>query len=93
MDPKFERCASKNAANLRKHGVAFDEAASAFQDPFARVFDDLDHSTKESRELLVGYSDRRLLVVAFTTREGRVRVISARRATYRERKIHEEEIQ
>lgn len=92
VDQVFEWDTAKDAANVHKHGVAFEEAAAAFQDPFARIFEDPDHSIDEHRELLIGYSDRRLLVVSFTTRYGRVRLISARRATPRERKIHEEEI-
>lgn len=71
MDLQFEWGAAKARANLKKHGVAFDEALSVFADPSARVFDDPDHSEEELRELIVGFSRRsRLLVVGFTERSG-----------------------
>lgn len=92
VDQLFEWNTEKDTANRRKHGVSFDEATTAFQDLRAIVFDDPDHSSDEHREVLVGYSDRRLLVVSFTIRDGRVRLISARRATPQERHIHEEEV-
>ncbi len=82
---------AKAAANLHKHGVDFKEAASAFADPLAALFTDPNHSEMESREILVGYSDRnRLLVVSFTERDQAIRIISARTATSTERKRHEE---
>jgi uncharacterized DUF497 family protein len=82
MEIEFEWDARKAAANIRRHGVAFEEATSVFADPLARIFDDPDHSVDERREIIVGYSSRpRLLVVGFADRSGRVRVIPARRAT------------
>jgi uncharacterized DUF497 family protein len=91
MNRDFEWDARKAAANLKKHGVAFDEAVSVFGDPLARIFDDPDHSDGEHREIIVGYSKRpRLLVVGFTERGGRVRLINARRATPTETTRHEE---
>jgi len=93
MDLQFEWDDAKAKANLKKHGVAFDEALSVFADPLARIFDDPDHSEDETRELIVGFSTKpRLLVVGFTERSGRVRLIHARRATKAERKRHEENI-
>jgi len=93
MDLQFEWDDAKAKANLKKHGVAFDEALSVFADPLARIFDDPDHSEDETRELIVGFSTKpRLLVVGFTERSGRVRLIHARRATKAERKRHEEDI-
>jgi uncharacterized DUF497 family protein len=82
---------SKAGANYRKHGVRFDEAVTVFNDPLAAVFADEDHSVSEAREVIVGYSlRRRLLIVSFTERENqRVRVISARLATRRETQAHE----
>ena len=81
----------KDAANRRKHGIAFDEALTVFADPLARIFDDPDHSAGEAREIIVGHSARqRLLLVSFTERGGKVRIISARAATKRERKDYEE---
>ena len=93
MSLEFEWDARKNAANLKKHGLAFDEALTVFADPLARIFDDPDHSVEEPREIIIGYSGRpRLLVVGYTERSGRVRLIHARRATRAERKHHEENL-
>ena len=91
MHLQFEWDDAKAKANLTKHGIAFDEALSVFADPLARIFDAPDHSSDETRELIVGFSRKpRLLVVGFTERSGRVRLIHARRATQAERKRHEE---
>ncbi len=91
MGLEFEWDIRKAETNLKKHGVAFDEALTVFADTLARIFDDPDHSAEEPREIVIGYSTRpRLLVVGFTERSGRVRLIHARRATKSERKHHEE---
>lgn len=91
MSLEFEWDDAKAKANLKKHGVAFDEALSVFADPLARIFDDPEHSEDEPRELIIGMSGRpRLLIVGFTERSGRVRLIHARRATRAEQKRHEE---
>lgn len=88
----FEWDSRKAEANRRKHGVAFEEASAVFADPLARIFDDPDHSLREQREIIVGRSSKaRLLLVAFTERGDRVRIISARPATRRERQFHEED--
>ena len=77
--------------NLRKHDVSFQEALSVFEDPNAQIHDDPRHSQYEAREIIVGYSARlRLVLVAFTEREGIIRIISARKATFLERIDHEE---
>jgi len=71
--------------------VAFAEAETVFADEHAQLIDDPDHSTEEDRFLLLGLSARlRILVVAHTYREaeGMIRIISARRATRRERDIY-----
>jgi uncharacterized DUF497 family protein len=84
---RFEWDRIKNAANLKKHGVSFEEAQSAFYDEFAVQFYDDDHSTSEDRFLLLGLSARaRLLLVCHCEREAGniLRIISARRATSRE---------
>jgi uncharacterized protein len=87
---RFEWDGHKGASNFRKHRVSFDEAVTVFYDPLAATFDDPDHSQDESRLVTVGYSARgRLLVVCHVERGGTVRLISARRATPRERKRHE----
>jgi uncharacterized protein len=92
MGYRFEWDAKKERANRAKHGVAFDEAMTAFGDPQALLEHDPDHSFAESRYLLLGQSKRgRLLVVSFTDRPPNTRIISARRATPRERAQYEEE--
>jgi uncharacterized DUF497 family protein len=89
--PTFEWDPSKAAANVEKHGVTFEEAVSVFQDPLGKVHPDPDHSESEPRAILVGHSaQRRLLLVAFTERQGKIRVISARQVTRRERRDYEE---
>lgn len=81
----------KVAANLARHGVSFEEAATVFGDPLSDTFDDPDHSTEERRFLIVGTSDRgRMLIVAHTDDGRIVRIISAREPTHRERKSYEE---
>lgn len=87
---RFEWDGNKAASNLKKHRVSFDEAVTVFYDPLAATFEDPDHSQDESRLVTVGYSARgRLLVVCHVERGGGARLISARRATPRERKRHE----
>ena len=51
---EFEWDQNKGTANLRKHGVGFEEAETAFNDEFARIFEDEEHSDVEPREILVG---------------------------------------
>ena len=87
----FEWDPQKAIANERKHAVTFDEATTAFGDPFGTVTDDPRHSQGERRLVLLGYSQaNRLLAVMFTERGGRIRLISARTATRRERNDYEE---
>ena len=89
--PTFEWDLAKAVANVKKHGVSFEEAATVFQDALAKIHPDPDHSESEPREILVGYSVQgRLLLVAFTDRRGRIRLISARQVTRRERRDYEE---
>jgi uncharacterized protein len=90
---QFEWDDGKARRNLQKHGISFMQAITAFDDPFALVAPDDKHSgAGERREWLIGESDDGVLVVVFTRRrEGRVcRIISARRASQRERKRYEE---
>ncbi len=88
---KFEWHGTKATANRRKHGVAFNEAATIFADILSNVFPDPDHSDDETRFLIIGMSEaRRILVVSHTYREERIRIISAREATQKERKFYEE---
>jgi uncharacterized protein len=87
----FEWNAEKAILNERRHGVSFDEAETVFDDPYARVSYDPDHSVSEHRLILIGHSYRnRLLFVSFTEREGLIRIISARKATRKERDGYEE---
>ena len=92
IDTLFEWDEVKADANFRKHKVPFEEAASVFPDPLAKLFDDEAHSVAEHREILIGHSRRqRLLLVSFTERApDRVRIISARKATKTERLAYEE---
>ena len=94
MSLKFEWDPKKAAGNVSKHGVSFGEAVTAFADPLARIFDDEDHSVDDQREIIIGRSARlRLVVVCFSAREDTVRIFSARRATKRERRDYEENVQ
>lgn len=87
---EFEWNDSKATANLKKHGVSFDEAKSVFSNVLAVIFDDEAHSVSEKREILVRYSkDNRLLLISFTERPNAIRIISARLATRREREDYE----
>jgi uncharacterized protein len=87
----FEWDAKKAQANLSKHGVSFAEAVTAFGDPLSMNMPDPDHSDSEQRFIVLGMSDRfRLLVVSYTERLPRTRIISARLATRKERKQYEE---
>jgi uncharacterized protein len=88
---RFEWNALKAAANLRKHGVSFDEAASVFFDPLSATGNDPDHSLDERRFVTFGMSSSaRLLVVAHVEHDGAIRIITARLATRAERKLYEE---
>jgi uncharacterized protein len=78
----FEWNARKAAANLKKHGIAFEDAATVFLDPLATTFPDPDHSLDEQREITIGYTMKGYLAfVSHCERRERIRIISARRAT------------
>ncbi len=82
----FEWDSTKATANLRKHKVLFTEAASVFLDPLALTFADPDHSEHENREITIGISNKeRTLFVSHYLRGDRLRIISARKATKREK--------
>ena len=89
---QFEWDKQKAETNLTGHGVSFEEASTAFYDHFAQDLSDDEHSTHdEERSILIGSSDEgHLLYVAFTVRSDRIRIISARHATRRERLNYEE---
>jgi uncharacterized protein len=85
-DPK------KAAANLKKHGVSFEEASTVFRDTLSATGSDPDHSVDEGRFVTFGSSvNNRLLVVAHTEENDKIRIISARPMTRQERRIYEEE--
>jgi uncharacterized protein len=82
---------SKNLLNQKKHRVSFEEAATVFADPLEMMIDDPDHSSAEYRFISIGESlRRRLLVVSYTDRGDRIRIINARTPTRRERRAYEE---
>ena len=90
--PRFEWDPRKDAENQRKHGVSFEEARTVFADEYALLLDDPDHSRGEERFILLGLSARfRVLVVVHAYRESEdtIRIISARKATRRERQQYD----
>jgi uncharacterized DUF497 family protein len=88
---EFEWDFAKAERNRRKHGVTFDEAATVFADPRELYMFDPDHSVIEDRFVSVGQSSAdRLLVVGYTERGSKIRIIFARRATSLERFDYEE---
>jgi uncharacterized DUF497 family protein len=89
--PRFEWDSAKAALNLRKHGVSFDEARTAFEDDEALFMADPDHSVEEDRWVLLGMSGAaRLLVVVHCERAAgtAIRLISARKADRDERNLY-----
>ena len=88
---EFEWDPEKDAANVRRRRVSFNEAATVLEDLLSTTFPDEAHSEGEMRFVTVGVSQRRrLLVVAHTERNDTIRIISARRATRREREFYEQ---
>jgi uncharacterized DUF497 family protein len=93
MPLRFSWDPQKAESNWAKHGATFEEAVSVFADPLACIFDDAAHSEGEQRELIVGNSKlRRLILVSFVETKEKVRIISARKVTRAERKDYEENI-
>ena len=86
--PAWPECGA--AGKRLQHGISFEQAISVFADPLARIYDDPDHSASEKRAIIIGASTQEaLFVVGFTDRSDRVRIITARAATARERRHHE----
>lgn len=86
----FEWDPDKADLNLERHGVGFPEAITVFGNPFEVTVSDPDHSERERRFLSLGTSEAgRLPVVAYTERGTRIRIISARETTARERTAYE----
>jgi uncharacterized DUF497 family protein len=89
---EFEWDPQKARTNIHVHGISFDEAASAFSDVLSFTYDDELHSHTERRYATLGMSNqRRVLVIAHTMRGERVRIISAREASPREKRWYEKE--
>lgn len=88
MSLLFEWDKTKELSNIRKHGLSFEDAMVVFADPLAKIFPDEWHSLGERREIILGHArDRRLLVVVFCElRNDRIRIVSARQATAKERR-------
>jgi uncharacterized protein len=81
----------KNRQNISKHKVDFNEAKSIFDDPLQISINDSDHSFDENRFITIGVSENnRLLIVAHTFRDDKIRIITARKPTRRERQDYEE---
>jgi len=79
------------SANLAKHGVSFEEAATVLSDPLSLTIPDPEHSVTEPRHIAMGKAfNGKLLVVVHTDRDDNIRIISARRASRRERRFYEE---
>ncbi len=86
----FEWDKKKADQNIRKHGISLEEAATVFGDPFSITIYDPLHSQDEDRSVILGTSNKnRVLVVIHTDRQDRIRIISARKATKKERKQYE----
>jgi uncharacterized DUF497 family protein len=91
MKPNFEWDEDKAKANLKKHGISFDEGATVFINASSVTIPDPDHSTGEQRYVDIGSSERgRVLVVVYTERGESIRIISCRKATASERRVYEE---
>ena len=92
---KFEWNDNKNKTNIKKHGISFEEASSVFQDEEALIIADYEHSDKEERFILVGFSFKaNLLVVCHCYRENDsiIRIISARKADKKEKQKYMERL-
>jgi hypothetical protein len=88
----FEWDPRKAEVNLRKHGISFTKAGTVFGDELATTVPNPDHSDEEDRFITIGWSNRgRLLMISHTDRGDRIRIISARELTPRERKDYEKE--
>jgi uncharacterized DUF497 family protein len=89
-DNQFEWDGIKAKINLQKHDVSFDESVTIFNDPLIVTMPDVDHSETEQRFISIGMSVKGiLLVVIYTERDERIRLISCRKATKREIKFYE----
>ena len=91
MNLIFEWDAVKAKTKLRKHKVSFEEGKTIFNDPFLFTFLDDKHPANEERSINIGLSGNgRVLVLTHTERQGKIRIISCRKATPHERSFYEE---
>ncbi len=94
---KFEWDEDKNQSNITKHGIDFQQAKRVFEDPNVLTYEDTRFNYKKIREISVGQllltTQQKIIiaVVVHTDRDGKVRLISARKASKRERKIYEQQ--
>ena len=90
---KFEWDPKKAAANLRKHGVSFEEAATCFEDPSACYLRN-EATSYEDRLILIALSSKRRVLLVVHAEVGRdaIRIISARKASPAQRRIYDEEL-
>jgi hypothetical protein len=87
---EFEWDIIKSKENIKKHRVSFEEAVSVFGDKLAVNFDDFEHSIYEQRSKIIGMSSKRnMLLVVYTERGNKIRIISSRLLTPNERKNYE----
>ena len=89
----FEWDENKNHINQRKHGIFFDEAQTVFEDTYAILFDDPDHSDEEERFLIIGMTSKKGVCIVSHCYRGadeKIRIISARKATRTERSVYDE---
>lgn len=92
MALEFEWDENKAIANYQKHGISFEEAKTVFNDPFSITIADPEHSLDEERYIDIGLSARgKVLVVVYTERKSKIRIISCRPATAREQRTYEQE--
>lgn len=89
----FEWDPTKALSNVKKHGITFEEAKTVFDDDFARLLHDPDHSEEEERFILLGmsYTLKILTVVhCYRDQDGTIRIISARESTKNEARQYKE---
>lgn len=86
----FEWDADKAQFNVEEHEVSFEEATTVFDDSLFIIYKDPDHSIGEQRYIIIGKSKKnRYLFVSYTERGPKIRIISARELTAKERKAYE----
>lgn len=91
----FEWDEAKNRINQKKHGISFEEATKIFEDIYAILFDDPDHSEEEERFLIIGMSGKKGVCIVshcYREEEEKIRIISARKATKTEQSFYDESL-